>query len=141
MIRLINQIKSYGIYLINILKKKYFSIPKNNDLGATICHNKTTVHLPFTKSCKSAFKVKSTKKETKKQNPTKKINYALARSNDSFLLFKKLEQSFWEGLWTPLELNPSHPLPWKDDIETLEEISMKHKLSNFNLDIKINIYE
>ena len=112
------------------------------DLGATICHNsKPNCDIcPLQKGCKSAFKVKANKKETKKQNPTKKINYALARSNDSFLLFKKLEESFWKGLWTPLELNPSHPLPWKDNIETLEEISIKHKLSHLSLDIKINIY-
>jgi adenine-specific DNA glycosylase len=31
-------------------------------------------------------------------------------------------------------------LPWKDDIETIEEINIKHKLSHLNLDIKINIY-
>ena len=31
-------------------------------------------------------------------------------------------------------------MPWKDDIEAQEEISMKHKLSHLNLDLKINIY-
>ena len=124
-------------------KKNIFSYTQGiMDLGATICHHsKPNCDIcPLQHTCKSAFKVKANKKETKKQNPTKKINYALARSNDAFLLFKKLEESFWEGLWTPLELNPNHPLPWKDDIETLEEIRIKHKLSHLNLDIKINIY-
>jgi adenine-specific DNA glycosylase len=51
-----------------------------------------------------------------------------------------LGESFWEGLWTPLELDPNHPLPWQDDIKNIEQISMKHKLSHLNLDIKINIY-
>ena len=113
------------------------------DLGATICHNsKPNCGIcPLQDDCKSAFRVITSKKETKKQNPTKKINFVLARSNDSFLLFKKLEESFWEGLWTPLELDPNHPLPWKDDIETIEEIYIKHKLSHLNLDIKVNIYE
>ena len=112
------------------------------DLGATVCHNSkpNCGVCPLQEGCKSSFKIKASKKETKKQNPTKKINYVLARSNDSFLLFKKLEESFWEGLWTPLELDPNHPLPWKDDIEAQEEISMKHKLSHLNLDLKINIY-
>ena len=112
------------------------------DLGATICHNSKPdcAICPLQKDCKGAFKIKSVKREIKKQNPTKKINYALARSKDSFLLFKKLEKSFWEGLWTPLELNSIDPFPWKDDIEVLEEISLKHKLSHLNLDIKISIY-
>ena len=44
-------------------------------------------------------------------------------------------------MWTPLELVPNYPLPWKDDIETIEEIYIKHKLSHLNLDIKVNIYE
>ena len=112
------------------------------DLGATICHNsKPNCGIcPLQQGCKSAFKIITSKKETKKQNPTKKINFVLARSNDSFLLFKKLEESFWEGLWTPLELDPNHLLPWKYSIETIEEINIKHKLSHLNLDIKINIY-
>ena len=112
------------------------------DLGATICHSsKPNCGIcPLQVDCKSAFKVKANKKETKKQNPTKKINYVLARSNDSFLLFKKLEESFWEGLWTPLELDSYHPFPWKNGIETQEVIAMKHKLSHLNLDIKIKIY-
>jgi len=37
-------------------------------------------------------------------------------------------------------LNSIDPFPWKDDIEVLEEISLKHKLSHLNLDIKISIY-
>ena len=112
------------------------------DLGATICHNSNPncSICPLQEDCKSAFKIKASKRETKKQNPTKKINYVLAKSNNSFLLFKKLEESFWEGLWTPLELDPNHPLPWKYDNGTLEEIIMKHKLSHLSLDIKISIY-
>lgn len=112
------------------------------DLGATICHisNPNCAICPLKKDCKSAFKIKANKREQKKQNPTKKINYVLARSNDSFLLFKKLEKSFWEGLWTPLELDTNHHLPWKDEIKTQEKISIKHKLSHLNLDINIKIY-
>ena len=87
-----------------------------------------------------AVKRKCKQKVTKKQNTTKKINYVLAKSNDSFLLFKKLEESFWEGVWTPLESDSYNPFPWKDGMETQEIIAMKHKLSHLNLDIKIKIY-
>ena len=112
------------------------------DLGATICTNSNpSCNICVIKrKCKSAFKVKPIKSKNKKINPTKKINFILATSKNSVLLFKKLEKSFWEGLWTPLELNSIDPFPWKDDIEVLEEISLKHKLSHLNLDIKISIY-
>ena len=43
------------------------------------------------------------KAKTKKERPKKKISFVLAYSEDSFLLFKKDGNSFWQSLWVPYD--------------------------------------
>ena len=75
------------------------------DLGATICHLRvpSCSNCPLHTSCKSSFKEFEVIKNDKKQKLNKKINFMLAHSNHSFLLFKKNKKSFWESLWIPYE--------------------------------------
>ena len=88
---------------------------------------------------KSAFKVEPIKSKNKKINPTKKINFILATSKNSVLLFKKLEKSFWEGLWTPYEIEESGTAPWKKTYLSKDKLNIKHKLSHINLELYVDI--
>lgn len=113
------------------------------DLGATICHlrsPKCSV-CPLNFSCKSAFKEFKTVKKSKKQKLTKRINFTLAHSNQSFLLFKKDEQSFWESLWTPYEdkdINAKNL--FRNPLKSHKK-NFNHALSHLDLDITIEIFD
>jgi A/G-specific adenine glycosylase len=112
------------------------------DLGATICTNSNpSCNICVIKrKCKSAFKVKPIKSKNKKINPTKKINFILATSKNSVLLFKKLEKSFWEGLWTPYEIDESETAPWNKTYISKDKLNIKHKLSHIDLDLYVDIH-
>ena len=113
------------------------------DLGATICHlrSPSCLECPLNYSCESAFKKFDINKRNKKQKLAKKINFTLAHSNESFLLFRKKEKSFWESLWIPYDnqydLKPDiFKQPIKSQIQ-----NFSHTLSHIDLDITIEIID
>ena len=113
------------------------------DLGATICKSKSAecFDCPLKKSCKSAFQNFQIETMVKKTRPIKDIYFTLAHSNNSFLLFKKNDKSFWESLW----------IPYDDSYLNKESIfkkSLKKKITTINhclthleLNIKIEIID
>ena len=113
------------------------------DLGATICHLRTPncSDCPLNISCKSSYKEFEIIKKDKKQKLNKKINFALAHSNQSFLLFRKNEKSFWESLWVPYERqNKERPNIFKRPIKS-EIKNFNHALSHMDLNITLEIFE
>ena len=113
------------------------------DLGATICHLRSPMcsECPLNLSCESAFKEFDVNKRNKRQKLTKRINFTLAHSNQSFLLFKKNEQSFWESLWIPYDnqyqdLDRIFKEPRKTKIQNLF-----HPLSHIDLEITVKIFD
>ena len=113
------------------------------DLGATICHlrSPTCSECPLNLSCQSAFKEFDVNKRNKKQKLTKRINFTLAHSNQSFLLLKKNEQSFWESLWIPYDnqyqdFDRIFKEPRKTKIQNLF-----HPLSHIDLEITVKIFD
>ena len=113
------------------------------DLGATICHLRSPKCsiCPLNISCKSAFKEFETVKKTKKQKLTKRINFTLAHSNQSFLLFKKNEQSFWESLWTPYDNQHLNSKSIFKDPKKVQTRHLNHALSHMDLDITVEIFD
>ena len=113
------------------------------DLGATICHLRSPMcsECPLNLSCESAFKEFDVNKRNKRQKLTKRINFTLAHSNQSFLLFKKNEQSFWESLWIPYDnqyqdFDRIFKEPRKTKIQNLF-----HPLSHIDLEITVKIFD
>jgi len=132
------------------LSKKH--TPKNDifeytqgimDLGATVCniHDAKCVVCPLHSSCLSAYDVIKVKKATnKKIKPRKSIHFILACSDDSVLLFKKNEKTFWESLWTPFEIQTKNgSTPFDKKVLEKETINKKHKLTHLDLDMTIDI--
>ena len=128
--------------------------PKNNifeytqgimDLGATVCniHSAQCDQCPLNLSCKSAFDIADPRKRIdKKIKPKKRIHFILAYSQDHVLLFKKNEKTFWESLWTPLEIQAKKDsCLLRKRILKNETINKKHKLSHIDLDIRVDISE
>ena len=113
------------------------------DLGATICHLRSPKCsiCPLNISCKSAFKDFKTVKKVKKQKSIKRINFTLAHSNQSFLLFKKNEQSFWESLWTPYDNQHLNSKSIFKDPKKVQTRHLNHALSHIDLDITVEIFE
>ena len=113
------------------------------DLGATICHSRSPscVECPLNYSCKNAYKKFDISKRNKKQRLTKKINFTLAHSNETFLLFRKNDKSFWESLWVPYD----NKYNLKSDIfkqpEKSQVQNLSHALSHINLDITVEIFD
>ena len=111
------------------------------DLGATICSIKSPECeiCPINKSCKSAFSLLKETKKTKKVKPKKEIFFTLAHSKNSFLLFRKNENSFWESLWIPFDNDHADKniIFKKNFSKKLKKI--KHALSHVDLDITIEI--
>ena len=113
------------------------------DLGATICQLRAPkcCDCPINASCKSSFKKFHVIKKEKKQKLNKKINFILAHSNESFLLFRKNEKSFWESLWIPYdkenkERSNIFKTPLKSKIK-----KFNHTLSHIDLNITLEIFE
>ena len=113
------------------------------DLGATICHLRSPMcsECPLNLSCESAFKEFDVNKRNKRQKLTKRINFTLAHSNQSFLLFKKNEQSFWESLWIPYD-NQYQDLDriFKEPRKTKTQ-NLFHPLSHIDLEITVKIFD
>lgn len=114
------------------------------DLGATVCstHDAKCSVCPLSISCLSAFdeNIKPKKNFKTKVKAKKNIHFFLACSDNSVLLFKKNEGTFWESLWTPYELqNNKNKLIFKKKFLNKETINKKHKLSHIDLDLTIDI--
>tara|TARA_B100000767_G_scaffold272263_1_gene299559 strand:+ start:1414 stop:2442 length:1029 start_codon:yes stop_codon:yes gene_type:complete len=113
------------------------------DLGATVCniHDAKCVVCPLHSSCSSAYDIVKAKKTiTRKIKPMKRIHFVLACSDNSVLLFKKNEKTFWESLWTPYEIQAKDSsVPFDKKVIKKETINKKHKLSHLDLDMTIDI--
>ena len=126
--------------------------PKNNifaytqgimDLGATACSiREPECHsCPVVKICNSAFQTSVQAPKKNKEKSIKKINFTLAHSQQSFLLFKKEEKTFWESLWVPFDNeNSKKEMIFKKPKKT-KITNINHALSHLNLDITVEIFE
>ena len=113
------------------------------DLGATICQIRSPMcsECPLNLSCESAFKEFDVNKRNKRQKLTKRINFTLAHSNQSFLLFKKNEQSFWESLWIPYDNQyQDFDRIFKEPRKTKTQ-NLFHPLSHIDLEITVKIFD
>ena len=113
------------------------------DLGATICQLRSPMcsECPLNLSCESAFKEFDVNKRNKRQKLTKRINFTLAHSNQSFLLFKKNEQSFWESLWIPYDNRyQDFERIFKEPRKTKTQ-NLFHPLSHIDLEITVKIFD
>ena len=113
------------------------------DLGATICQLRSPMcsECPLNLSCESAFKEFDVNKRNKRQKLTKRINFTLAHSNQSFLLFKKNEQSFWESLWIPYDNQyQDFDRIFKEPRKTKTQ-NLFHPLSHIDLEITVKIFD
>ena len=112
------------------------------DLGATICKPKdpSCTFCPLNQVCSSAFEIKEPLKAAKalKIKPVKDINFTLAYTKNDFLLFKRNEKTFWDGLWLPSE-NPRIHKIVKSKSSAQTNIQQKHKLTHLNLNLSINL--
>ena len=113
------------------------------DLGAMVCHTSSPScsECPLRISCKGAYKKFASSKKSRKQKLHKKINFTLAHSNQSFLLFRRNEKSFWESLWVPYdnqykEKSNIFKYPLRSEVKNLN-----HALSHIDLDITIEIFD
>ena len=126
--------------------------PKNNifaytqgimDLGATACsvREPECQSCPVMKICNSAFEASDQAPKKNKEKSIKKINFTLAHSQQSFLLFKKEEKTFWESLWVPFDNeNSKKEMIFKKPKKT-KITNINHSLSHLNLDITVEIFE
>ena len=113
------------------------------DLGATVCHTRSPIctDCPLKLSCKNAFREFNVIKKSKKQKLTKKINFTLAHSNQSFLLFRRNEKSFWESLWIPYDNKyRGRRIIFKQPIKS-EIQNFNHALSHIDLNISVEIFD
>tara|TARA_B100000965_G_scaffold350016_1_gene323547 strand:- start:1146 stop:2150 length:1005 start_codon:yes stop_codon:yes gene_type:complete len=127
--------------------------PKNNifaytqgimDVGATVCSIKQPDcrSCPIEKICNSAFAPVINKTSRKqKEKSVKKINFTLAHSRQSFLLFKKEEKTFWESLWVPFDNeNLKKEIIFKKPNKTKIQ-NIDHALSHLDLNITVEIFD
>ena len=126
--------------------------PKNNifaytqgimDLGATACsvREPECQSCPIVKICNSAFQTSVQVPKKNKEKSIKKINFTLAHSQQSFLLFKREEKTFWESLWVPFDnKNSKKEMIFKKPKKT-KITNINHALSHLNLDITVEIFE
>ena len=113
------------------------------DIGATICSIKEPEcrDCPINEICSSAFKASKQTPKKHKEKSIKKINFILAHSNKSFLLFKKEEKTFWESLWVPFDNKSSKKeIIFKKPNKTKVK-NVSHALSHLNLDITVEIFD
>lgn len=113
------------------------------DLGATVCRAKDPdcIYCPLNNECISAFKTPQLIKKSSKVHkikPEKDINFTLAYSGESFLLFKKDEETFWEGLWLPSEQPRIHKIIKAKSLEQ-QIVKLKHKLTHLDLNLSITL--
>ena len=113
------------------------------DLGATVCSARSPIciNCPVSNSCRNSFNDFEMRSKAKKERPKKKISFVLAYSNDSFLLFKKNENSFWQSLWIPYNKDShSEGHLFKQPIKR-KKINFNHLLSHLELDITVEKFE
>ena len=113
------------------------------DLGATVCTSKSQdcMRCPVNKNCKSAYEDINARPKVKKERSKKKIYFTLAHSNDSFLLFKKNEKSFWESLWVPYDTNGLKGNDIFKEPANKKIKNINHLLSHMELDITVEIVD
>ena len=113
------------------------------DLGATKCipRNPNCEECPLVNSCQSAFKTFELNNKSKKEKSKKKIFFTLAHSNESFLLFKKNEKTFWESLWVPYDNQDQKKSNFFKEPSKSETKNFNHALSHMDLDITIEIFD
>ena len=113
------------------------------DLGATICSTRspTCINCPISKSCINSFNDFEMKVKAKKKRPKKKISFVLAHSNNTFLLFKKNENSFWQSLWTPYDKDRIGKNNFFKQPVKRKKINFNHLLSHLELDITVEKVE
>ena len=112
------------------------------DLGATICKPKdpSCTFCPLNQVCSSAFEIKEPLKAAKalKIKPVKDINFTLAYTKNDFLLFKRNEKTFWDGLWLPSEYPRIHKIV-KSKSSDKKNIQQQHKLTHLDLNLSISL--
>jgi A/G-specific adenine glycosylase len=113
------------------------------DLGATKCiaRNPDCEECPLIHSCQGAFKTFELNNKSKKEKSRKKIFFTLAHSNESFLLFKKNEKTFWESLWVPYDNQDQIKSNFFKEPLKSETKNFNHALSHMDLDITIEIFD
>jgi len=154
--RVISRYKKINLKEKNSIKKLWYSsedlTPKKNifeytqgimDLGATICRSKSAkcFDCPLKKECKSAFQNFQIETKVKKIRPTKDIFFTLAHSNNSFLLFKKNDKSFWQSLWVPYDDNYLNKESIFKKPLKKKTATINHCLTHLELNIKIEIID
>jgi len=113
------------------------------DLGATVCsaRSPTCINCPISNLCINSFNDFEMKVKTKKERPKKKISFVLAHSNNSFLLFKKNENSFWQSLWIPYDKDCVGKNNFFKQPVKRKKINFNHLLSHLELDITVEKVE
>jgi A/G-specific adenine glycosylase len=112
------------------------------DLGATVCTSKSQncSKCPLNYDCKNAYKDFQFESKLRKDKPKKKIYFTLARTKESFLLFKKNEKSFWESLWVPYNSDHHEKNILFKEPDKREVTTIRHLLSHLELEITIEIF-
>ena len=154
--RVISRYKNVNLEKKNSTKNLWFLsevlTPKENifeytqgimDLGATKCiaRNPDCEDCPLVNSCQGAFKTFEHNNKSKKEKSRKKIFFTLAHSNESFLLFKKNEKTFWESLWVPYDNQDQIKSNFFKEPLKSETKNFNHALSHMDLDITIEIFD
>ena len=108
------------------------------DIGAIICTSKKKDCdlCPLKSNCSSKNIPLAKKIAFKKINPTHNLTYKLLVYKKKYLLFKKTDKTFWDGLWVPAEDQVKN---YKKNIKTQRSTKIIHKLSHLNLKINIDI--
>ena len=112
------------------------------DLGATICTTKDPdcLQCPLNEICASSYNVKAPKKISKviKIKPIRELDFTLAYTNKHILLFKRNQETFWEGLWLPSEDPKSHNIYNSKSIKQ-HNVNVHHKLTHLDLNLNISL--
>lgn len=113
------------------------------DLGSTVCKPKDPLcaQCPIVSICDSAFTIvadNSKKEKIKKDKSQVSINFTLAYTDNEYLLFKRNEKTFWEGLWLPSEQPKIHKI-FKKKSCSEAHINRKHKLTHLDLNMSITL--
>ena len=154
--RVISRYKDIDVHNKGSIKKLWLLsqdlTPKKNifeytqgimDLGATVCTPKSQncSKCPINITCKGAFKDLQIENKVRKDKSKKKIHFTLAHSKESFLLFKKNENSFWESLWVPYNKDNCEKSNLFKKPAKKEVITINHLLSHMELEITIEIFD
>ena len=112
------------------------------DLGSMVCKPKepNCIVCPLSKICDSVFQIKDLPKVSKilKIKPVRDIQFTLAYTESHFLLFKRDEETFWNGLWLPSEYPRNHKII-KSKSSTQKTLKQKHQLTHLELNLSINL--